>query len=158
MKGWGTYRATSTRIKQDGQCRSICKGGTHLRGTKPSVHHNIRGPLGSDGMRTWWSRKCRARWTIGVLIKQSPEHVSELSRLPRPPLLASASFTRFPQWLPPSGAIPYVSSSNLPSHHTRHEFYETDEKLTLTVFDRGADPANVNVKLQPRSVRSIPVD
>jgi hypothetical protein len=78
--------------------------------------------------------------------------------MPRPPLLALASFTRYPQWLPPSGAILYVSSSDLPSYHTRHEFYETDEKLTLTVFDRGADPAIVNVKLQPRSVRSIPVD
>ncbi|KAI0003703.1 SGS-domain-containing protein [Russula compacta] len=34
----------------------------------------------------------------------------------------------------------------------RHEFYETDERLTLTVFDRGADPAYVNVKFQPRSI------
>ncbi|KAI9444779.1 SGS-domain-containing protein, partial [Lactarius indigo] len=34
----------------------------------------------------------------------------------------------------------------------RHEFYETDEKLILTVFDRGADPAQVNVKFEPRSV------
>ncbi|KAI0001590.1 SGS domain-containing protein [Russula vinacea] len=34
----------------------------------------------------------------------------------------------------------------------RHEFYETDEKLTLSVFDRGADPANVNVKFQPRGI------
>ena len=24
----------------------------------------------------------------------------------------------------------------------RHEFYETDEKLTLSVFDKGADPEN----------------
>ena len=35
----------------------------------------------------------------------------------------------------------------------RHEFYETDEKLILTIFDRGADPAQVNVKFEPRSVR-----
>ncbi|KAI0296167.1 SGS domain-containing protein [Russula brevipes] len=34
----------------------------------------------------------------------------------------------------------------------RHEFYETDERLTLTVFDRGADPAHVNVTFQPRSI------
>ncbi|KAH9964300.1 SGS domain-containing protein [Russula dissimulans] len=34
----------------------------------------------------------------------------------------------------------------------RHEFYETDEKLILTIFDRGADPTHVNVKFQPRSV------
>ncbi|KAA1471515.1 SGS-domain-containing protein [Dentipellis sp. KUC8613] len=33
----------------------------------------------------------------------------------------------------------------------RHEFYETDEKLTLTIFDRGADPAQVSVKFEPRS-------
>ncbi|KAF8622478.1 hypothetical protein AX15_006994 [Amanita polypyramis BW_CC] len=32
----------------------------------------------------------------------------------------------------------------------RHEFYESDESLTLTVFDRGADPANVSVKFEPR--------
>ena len=35
----------------------------------------------------------------------------------------------------------------------RHEFYETDEKLILTIFDRGADPAQVNVKFEARSVR-----
>ncbi|KAI9509083.1 SGS-domain-containing protein [Russula earlei] len=34
----------------------------------------------------------------------------------------------------------------------RHEFYETDERVTLTVFDRGADPTLVNVKFQPRSI------
>ncbi|KAI0348599.1 SGS-domain-containing protein [Trametopsis cervina] len=34
----------------------------------------------------------------------------------------------------------------------RHEFYETDEKLTLSVFDKGADPAEVSVKFQPRSL------
>ncbi|KAH9178692.1 SGS-domain-containing protein [Lactarius sanguifluus] len=34
----------------------------------------------------------------------------------------------------------------------RHEFYETDEKLILTIFDRGADPTQVNVKFEPRTV------
>lgn len=34
----------------------------------------------------------------------------------------------------------------------RHEFYETDEKLILTLFDRGADPAQVNVTFEPRSI------
>ncbi|KAF8274069.1 SGS-domain-containing protein [Lactarius quietus] len=34
----------------------------------------------------------------------------------------------------------------------RHEFYETDEKLILTIFDRGADAAQVNVKFEPRSI------
>ncbi|KZT02675.1 SGS-domain-containing protein [Laetiporus sulphureus 93-53] len=34
----------------------------------------------------------------------------------------------------------------------RHEFYETDEKLTLSVFDKGADPANVQVTFGHRSV------
>ncbi|PCH33675.1 SGS-domain-containing protein [Wolfiporia cocos MD-104 SS10] len=33
----------------------------------------------------------------------------------------------------------------------RHEFYETDEKLTLSVFDKGADPAQVSVTFRPRS-------
>jgi len=32
----------------------------------------------------------------------------------------------------------------------RHEFYETDEKLTLSVFDRGVDPQHVTVKFEPR--------
>jgi hypothetical protein len=40
----------------------------------------------------------------------------------------------------------------LPKSCTRHEFYETDDKLTVTVFDRGADPAHVNVEFQPRGV------
>ncbi|PPQ80846.1 hypothetical protein CVT25_001971 [Psilocybe cyanescens] len=32
----------------------------------------------------------------------------------------------------------------------RHEFYETDEKVTLSIFDRGADPAQVSIKFEPR--------
>ena len=32
----------------------------------------------------------------------------------------------------------------------RHEFYETDEKLTLSIFDRGADPAAVSIEFLPR--------
>jgi len=35
---------------------------------------------------------------------------------------------------------------------TRHEFYETDDRLTITIFDRGADPAHVNVEFQPRGI------
>ncbi|KAI0322632.1 SGS domain-containing protein [Amylostereum chailletii] len=34
----------------------------------------------------------------------------------------------------------------------RHEFYETDERLILSVFDRNADPEKVSVKFEPRSV------
>ncbi|RDB29502.1 Protein SGT1 A [Hypsizygus marmoreus] len=32
----------------------------------------------------------------------------------------------------------------------RHEFYETDDKLTLSIFDRGADPAQVSIAFLPR--------
>jgi hypothetical protein len=35
----------------------------------------------------------------------------------------------------------------------RHEFYETDERLTLSIFDKGADPAQVSVVIEPRKVR-----
>ncbi|KAI0068222.1 SGS-domain-containing protein [Artomyces pyxidatus] len=38
------------------------------------------------------------------------------------------------------------------SHSLRHEYYETDEKLTVSIFDRGADPEQVVVKFEPRSV------
>ncbi|KAI6008211.1 SGS-domain-containing protein [Pisolithus orientalis] len=34
----------------------------------------------------------------------------------------------------------------------RHEFYETDEALTIAIFDRGADPEQVSVKLEPRKL------
>ncbi|EPQ60655.1 SGS-domain-containing protein, partial [Gloeophyllum trabeum ATCC 11539] len=34
----------------------------------------------------------------------------------------------------------------------RHEFYETDDKVTISVFDKGADPEQVSVKLEPRRV------
>jgi len=34
----------------------------------------------------------------------------------------------------------------------RHEFYETDEKLTISIFDRGADPAQASVKFEPRQI------
>ncbi|PPR08126.1 hypothetical protein CVT24_012370 [Panaeolus cyanescens] len=32
----------------------------------------------------------------------------------------------------------------------RHEFYETDEKLTLSIFDKGADPSQVSITFQDR--------
>ncbi|TFK93476.1 SGS-domain-containing protein [Polyporus arcularius HHB13444] len=32
----------------------------------------------------------------------------------------------------------------------RHEFYETDEKLTLSIFDKGADPEQVKISFEPR--------
>ncbi|KAJ7357344.1 SGS domain-containing protein [Mycena albidolilacea] len=32
----------------------------------------------------------------------------------------------------------------------RHEFYETDEKLTLSIFDKGADAGVVQIKFEPR--------
>ncbi len=35
----------------------------------------------------------------------------------------------------------------------RHEFYETDERLTLSIFDRNAEPSEVNVQFEPRKVR-----
>ncbi|TFY80945.1 hypothetical protein EWM64_g3066 [Hericium alpestre] len=34
----------------------------------------------------------------------------------------------------------------------RHEFYETDERLIVSVFDRGADTAQVSVSFEPRKV------
>ena len=37
---------------------------------------------------------------------------------------------------------------------SRHEFYETDESLTLSIFDKGADPEQVKVSFEPRKVRT----
>ncbi|KAJ7103553.1 SGS domain-containing protein [Mycena belliarum] len=34
----------------------------------------------------------------------------------------------------------------------RHEFYETDERVTLSIFDRGADPAGVSLKFESRKL------
>ena len=35
---------------------------------------------------------------------------------------------------------------------SRHDYYETDEKVTLSIFDRGADPAQLSVVFEPRKV------
>ena len=35
---------------------------------------------------------------------------------------------------------------------SRHEFYETDENLTLSIFDKGADIEQVKVSFEPRKV------
>ncbi|TFK30420.1 SGS-domain-containing protein [Coprinopsis marcescibilis] len=32
----------------------------------------------------------------------------------------------------------------------RHEFYESDERLTLSIFDKGANPDEVSVQFEPR--------
>lgn len=34
----------------------------------------------------------------------------------------------------------------------RYEYYETEEKLTVSVFDKGADPAQVCINFEPRKV------
>ncbi|KIL70853.1 hypothetical protein M378DRAFT_495036 [Amanita muscaria Koide BX008] len=34
----------------------------------------------------------------------------------------------------------------------RYEYYETEEKLTVSVFDKGADPALVSINFEPRKV------
>lgn len=34
----------------------------------------------------------------------------------------------------------------------KHDFYETDEKLTISIFDKGADASKVSVKITTRSV------
>ena len=46
------------------------------------------------------------------------------------------------------------SPSFLPTDLTlpSHEFYETDERLTLSIFDKGADPAQVSIQFEPRKV------
>ncbi|KAF9787164.1 SGS-domain-containing protein [Thelephora terrestris] len=33
----------------------------------------------------------------------------------------------------------------------RYEFYETDDRLTLSIFDKGVDPADVQIKFEPRA-------
>lgn len=42
------------------------------------------------------------------------------------------------------------------SQSSRHEYYETDEKVTLSIFDKGADPEKVSVEFEPRRVRFSP--
>ena len=34
----------------------------------------------------------------------------------------------------------------------RHEFYEIDDKVVISVFDKGADPEQVKVEFEPRKV------
>jgi len=34
----------------------------------------------------------------------------------------------------------------------RHEFYESDERVTISVFDKGADPAQLAIKFEPRKL------
>lgn len=38
---------------------------------------------------------------------------------------------------------------------SRHEFYETDERLTLSIFDKGADPEKVSIVFEPRKVSAL---
>jgi len=34
----------------------------------------------------------------------------------------------------------------------RHEYYENDERTTVSIFDRGADPEKVSIQFEPRKV------
>ena len=55
-----------------------------------------------------------------------------------------------PRCVPLFLKVAYNVSPN--SLHLRHSFYESDEKLTLDIFDKGANPEEVVVKFEPRSV------
>lgn len=89
---------------------------------------------------------------VKIRFHKSP-HVTEPSRLrglePRP--LYLSLYLVFHNGYHPQVRF-LTRRPPMSSHHTRHEFYETEERLILTVFDRGADPAHVNVKFQPRCV------
>jgi len=37
----------------------------------------------------------------------------------------------------------------------RHEFYETDENLTISIFDKGADLSQVAIKFEPRKLSYV---
>jgi len=41
-------------------------------------------------------------------------------------------------------------------NRSRYEFYETDDRLTLSIFDKGVDPAEVQIKFEPRAVSVNP--
>ncbi|KAF7320359.1 hypothetical protein MKEN_00820700 [Mycena kentingensis (nom. inval.)] len=47
-------------------------------------------------------------------------------------------------------ATPSSPSSATATTTPRHEFYETDEVLTLSIFDRGADADQVKIDFEPR--------
>lgn len=38
----------------------------------------------------------------------------------------------------------------------RYEFYETEDYLVLSIFDKGVDAADVQIKFEPRSVSPNP--
>jgi hypothetical protein len=38
----------------------------------------------------------------------------------------------------------------------RYEFYETEDRLTLSIFDKGVDPADVQIKFESRGVSPDP--
>jgi hypothetical protein len=95
-------------------------------------------------------------WPGKIRCRATSPHVTEPSRLRGLEYLSLEPLYLFLYLFFQNGYHPQVRFSTrrplLSSHHTRHEFYETDERLTLTIFDRGADPAHVNVKFQPRRV------
>ena len=49
-----------------------------------------------------------------------------------------------------------IGPGTLTAVRHRHEFYETEDKLTLSIFDKGADPEQVKVSFEPRKVKSSP--
>ena len=46
------------------------------------------------------------------------------------------------------------STRRLISPSRRHDFYETDEKLTLSIYDKNVDAAQASLEFKPRSVRT----
>ncbi|THH11190.1 hypothetical protein EW145_g793 [Phellinidium pouzarii] len=44
-----------------------------------------------------------------------------------------------------------IQVTDEPPSQPRHSFYETDEKLTLDIFDKGVNPGEVSIKFEPRT-------
>ena len=67
-------------------------------------------------------------------------------------LLVASTRCQFPGQ--PDETTPDVEVLTCP--RCRYEFYETDDKITLSIFDKGVDPADVQIKLEPRAVSISP--
>ena len=50
----------------------------------------------------------------------------------------------------PAGAV--LNPEILTCPRCRYEFYETDDRVTLSIFDKGVDAADVQIKFEPRGV------
>ena len=136
-----------------------------VRHTPCHTHASTCAPLEDSALARSGSGACAAQGGQALLKPQYAAHAAFSLHI-RPLAFASTQTSyattdaAHPSWRRSGECRMYCALRSARRSPARplssHEFYESDDRLTISIFDKGADPAQVSVKFEPRSVSPVP--